>query len=88
MQQSKNPFRNYDGNNEKIGENYEVIEEDPSNLTAQIKLMNTISEEDTLPGEVIKLRTFCSICPFQFPKLTVDGAFAITNYKASNIYNF
>lgn len=64
---------------EKIPLNEDMADVMNSNKMAPTS--NELSEDETLPGEIVKLRANATVYPMQFPKLSTDGYFVITNYK-------
>lgn len=64
---------------ESIQTNQYSLNEDESPVSK-----GSMSLEDSLPGEVLKLKTFGTIFPHHFPKLVAEGAFFVTNHKVIN----
>lgn len=87
LQQSKNPFNTLSQSaKEKTDDNYEILDDPSETMNKVSNTVSALGEEDSLPGEVVNLKTFCTMFPNQFPKISSDGVFAITNYKASDCY--
>ena len=70
---SNNPF------GKAISPNEESISE--ASVSKVVAPAAGLDIADALPGEILRYKTFGTIYPIQYSRLSTDGQFIITNYK-------